>query len=79
MLFSIRTASRVRSCMKWSDSFVKTICLYPVQDAEPLYRYKLGGYHPVHIGDLIGNGRYEIVHKLGWGAYSTVWAARDTA
>lgn len=46
-------------------------------DAEPLHRYQKGGYHPVHIGDLLNNGRYKILHKLGWGGYSTVWAARD--
>jgi hypothetical protein len=46
-------------------------------DAEPLYRYKKGGHHPVHLGDLMHDGRYQIVHKLGWGGWSTVWAARD--
>jgi hypothetical protein len=46
-------------------------------DAEPLHRYHKGGYHPVHLGDLLSNGRYKILHKLGWGGYSTVWAARD--
>lgn len=46
-------------------------------DAEPLYRYKKGGYHPVRLGDFLANKRYRILHKLGWGGYSTVWAARD--
>jgi len=46
-------------------------------DAEPLHRYRTGGYHPIRLGDLLKDGRYKIVHKLGWGGYSTVWAARD--
>lgn len=46
-------------------------------DAEPLHRYGTGGYHPVRLGDLLKDGRYRIMHKLGWGGYSTVWAARD--
>ncbi|KAI8936748.1 hypothetical protein NX059_007135 [Plenodomus lindquistii] len=46
-------------------------------DAESLYRYRPGGYHPVHLGDNLGRGRYKILHQLGWGGYSTVWAARD--
>ena len=46
-------------------------------DAEPLYRYRRGGYHPVCLGDVLNGGRYKILHKLGWGGYSTVWAARD--
>ncbi|KAG6850118.1 hypothetical protein H0H93_001039 [Arthromyces matolae] len=47
-----------------------------VDEAEDLERYAPGGYHPVHIDDEI-NGRYTIVHKLGFGAYATVWLARD--
>lgn len=47
-------------------------------DTEPLHRYHRGGYHPVHLGDCLSNGRYKVLHKLGWGGYSTVWAARDT-
>ncbi|KAH7399195.1 serine protein kinase [Phaeosphaeria sp. MPI-PUGE-AT-0046c] len=46
-------------------------------DAEPLHRHEAGGYHPITLGDCFRNGRYKILHKLGWGGYSTVWAARD--
>jgi hypothetical protein len=46
-------------------------------DAEPLYRYRRGGYHPVTLGECLKSGRYKVLHKLGWGGYSTVWAARD--
>ncbi|KAJ5683648.1 hypothetical protein N7462_006813 [Penicillium macrosclerotiorum] len=46
-------------------------------DAEPLHRYRQGGYHPVTLGECLKAGRYKVLHKLGWGGYSTVWAARD--
>lgn len=47
------------------------------EDVEDLEGYQMGGYHPVHINDNFCNGRYRIVHKLGFGTYSTVWLARD--
>ena len=37
-------------------------------DTEPLERYRKGRYHPTHLGDRFKDGRYEIMHKLGWGA-----------
>lgn len=46
-------------------------------EVEYLENYCSGGYHPVHIGDTIGDGRYEVVHKLGYGGSSTVWLAED--
>lgn len=46
-------------------------------DVENLEGYRLGGYHPIRIGDDLCNGRYCIVHKLGYGGYSTVWLAKD--
>ena len=49
----------------------------PVEEAEYLEAYTPGGFHPVHLGDRLGDGRYEILHKLGWGGYSTTWLARD--
>ncbi|ODQ64314.1 kinase-like protein [Nadsonia fulvescens var. elongata DSM 6958] len=41
--------------------------------------YRKGGYHPVRIGETYKNNRYIIVRKLGWGHFSTVWLAKDSA
>ena len=38
--------------------------------------YKFGGYHPMHVGEVLIN-RYLIIQKLGWGHFSTVWLAKD--
>ncbi|KKA20009.1 hypothetical protein T310_6007 [Rasamsonia emersonii CBS 393.64] len=48
----------------------------PLEGVERLERYRPGGYHPVVIGGCL-HDRYRIVHKLGFGAYSTTWLARD--
>ncbi|KAF8333935.1 kinase-like domain-containing protein [Cantharellus anzutake] len=48
------------------------------EDEEDWEDYVRGGYHPVHVGDVFGDGRYIVVRKLGWGHFSTVWLARDT-
>ncbi|PAV80590.1 hypothetical protein WR25_11072 isoform B [Diploscapter pachys] len=39
--------------------------------------YRKGGYHPVNIGDVF-HGRYNVLRKLGWGHFSTVWLCWDT-
>ncbi|KAF2789022.1 kinase-like protein [Melanomma pulvis-pyrius CBS 109.77] len=46
-------------------------------NAEPIARYRPGGYHPICLGDTFKDGRYKILHKLGYGGFATVWAARD--
>ena len=51
--------------------------LYCEVDAEPLERYREGGYHPTHLGGIFKDGRYKVIHKLGWGGYATIWLARD--
>lgn len=48
-----------------------------VSEDEGIPDYKIGGYHPVHVGEVMIN-RYVIIQKLGWGHFSTVWLARDT-
>jgi hypothetical protein len=45
---------------------------HPEVDVEDLERYTPGGYHPTLIGDTFCSGRYTIVHKLGFGGYSTI-------
>lgn len=49
----------------------------PNIDVENLEEYRSGGYHPTVIGDTFYEGRYKVVHKLGFGGYSTIWLARD--
>ncbi|OSD01200.1 kinase-like protein [Trametes coccinea BRFM310] len=44
-----------------------------VEDYDP----SVNGYYPVTVGDLLGQ-RYQVLCKLGWGVYSTVWLVRDT-
>ncbi|GAB1206986.1 hypothetical protein APSETT445_005690 [Aspergillus pseudonomiae] len=48
----------------------------PIDEVKKLERYRPGGYHPVIVGQQLKD-RYCIIHKLGFGAYSTVWLARD--
>jgi hypothetical protein len=47
-----------------------------IDGAESLEKYEPGDYHPIMIGDTL-QGRYQIVDKLGFGGYSTVWLAHD--
>ncbi|KAI0838806.1 kinase-like protein [Hypoxylon sp. FL0890] len=44
---------------------------------EDVQLYNKGGFHPVHIGDILA-GRFEVLHKLGHGGFSTVWLCLDT-
>ncbi|XP_034387945.1 SRSF protein kinase 3-like [Cyclopterus lumpus] len=38
--------------------------------------YGIGGYYPVEIGTIFAD-RYQVVKKLGWGHFSTVWLCWD--
>lgn len=51
-----------------------------LKSEEALKDYCPGGYHPTYIGEKYGrNEEYLIVRKLGWGHFSTVWLAWDSA
>jgi serine/threonine-protein kinase SRPK3 len=47
--------------------------------AEEIQQYRPGGYHPVRLDDCLKDGQYQILQKLGFGSFSTVWLARDLA
>ncbi|EKM57592.1 uncharacterized protein PHACADRAFT_170828 [Phanerochaete carnosa HHB-10118-sp] len=53
----------------------------PDDDLEDVRQYAPGGYHPVRLGDIMPPQRinsqtqYRILHKLGHGAFATVWLA----
>ncbi|KAG8158231.1 hypothetical protein KVR01_011992 [Diaporthe batatas] len=54
---------------------------YPrMEEVEEVERYVPGGYHPVDIGDRLGpedgSHYYTVLHKLGYGGFSTVWLTR---
>ncbi|KAF2113017.1 kinase-like domain-containing protein [Lophiotrema nucula] len=43
---------------------------------ESVDAYCIGGFHPVCLGDAY-HDRYEVLSKLGYGRYSTVWLVLD--
>lgn len=54
-----------------------TVATSPKQDIEEGNdAYRLGGFHPVYIGDVYKN-RYKVLNKIGYGIYSTVWLVED--
>ncbi|KAF6826226.1 protein kinase domain-containing protein [Colletotrichum plurivorum] len=44
---------------------------------EALHGYRPGRYHPIHLQDELCDGRYIVIHKLGYGGHSTVWLCKD--
>ena len=64
--------SKQRFTLKMTDQYQP---IYEV--TEWVEDYKNGGLHPIHIGDYLSKGRYKIIRKLGYGAFSTVWLAKD--
>ena len=65
MLMGPGSSARFRPVYNWQD------------DVEDLEDYCWGGYHPIQLGDEFSKRRYHVVHKLGYGRYSTVWLVRD--
>lgn len=51
---------------------------YDSSESEDEEDYRVGGYHPVEIGDTFNEGRYRVLQKLGWGHFSTVWLCYDS-
>lgn len=49
---------------------------YTESDDEGADGYRKGGYHVVTVGEIY-NQRYQVIAKLGWGHFSTVWLCQD--
>lgn len=47
-----------------------------VLEEERFEEFNAGHYYPVNIGDIFAS-KYQVIGKLGFGATSTVWLARD--
>lgn len=60
----------------FSDSKHPLIPLADKVEEELFPDYRASRYYPVTIGQILRE-RYQIVGKLGFGASSTVWLARD--
>lgn len=72
-----RFKSPVRNDPRHPTSRIPTRAVYvPVPRVEKIERYSIGGYHAVTIDDTFKDGRYKVVHKLGFGRSSTAWLAR---
>ena len=69
-----KTLSSQSSFDKPESGYVHPEILY---ENEPFDAYRPGGLHPVHFGDLFHHGRLMMVRKLGHGAFSTIWLAKD--
>lgn len=63
--------------VKSVSSTARGLTYYWQEHVENIEKYRTGGYHPIHLGDEFSNGRYQVIHKLGWGSFSTVWLAKD--
>jgi hypothetical protein len=68
-----------------------SLCWDAGDDVEDIQRYTAGGFHPIRLGDVVSSHDastnspipntesparlYRILHKLGHGAFATVWLA----
>ncbi|KAH8928707.1 kinase-like protein [Atractiella rhizophila] len=72
--FSSTSIASSKTTTPGSPSFVK---LPPTpRHEETVEDYVAGGFHPMAIGQVF-NQKYEVVSKLGWGRFSTVWLVKD--
>ncbi|CAJ2501874.1 Uu.00g047270.m01.CDS01 [Anthostomella pinea] len=51
---------------------IRYVPMEGVEGMEDIQLYNEGGYHPIHIGEIL-HRRWKVVHKLGHGGFATVW------
>ena len=62
--------------MRFPASGFEVVNHSEVLDEERFEGFKTEQYYPVNIGDIFAS-KYQVIGKLGFGATSTVWLARD--
>lgn len=71
--FYRRPASPVR---QFAQSNIQLLDPNDKIEEETLPWYTQGRFYPVKIGEVF-QARYQVIGKLGYGGYSTVWLCRD--
>lgn len=57
---------------------IKYCPLEHIRHHEELKYYRRGGYHPILVGDKLGESeRFTVARKLGYGTFGTVWMCWD--
>mmetsp|Transcript_19763 Transcript_19763/g.26813 ORF Transcript_19763/g.26813 Transcript_19763/m.26813 type:complete len:766 (-) Transcript_19763:394-2691(-) len=64
------------SSVAGSDEYDQSSMSDDASDHEDSEDYRPGGYHPITVGDEFHDHKYQVVKKLGWGHFSTVWMVR---
>ena len=72
----LRWPSRAWKPLVFSNSRYPQIPAHNKIEEELVPGYVASRYYPVRIGQVL-HSRYQVVGKLGFGASSTVWLARD--
>lgn len=76
LLRRLPCSGRAWKPIAFSNSNFARISLEEKIEEELFPDYLASRYYPVRIGEVLRD-RYQIVGKLGFGATSTVWLARD--
>ena len=74
--FGAKLEMQKKSNMDAKDDYNSSNDDYSEDGEEDAESYKPGGYHPVKVGEIYNN-RYQVVEKMGWGHFSTVWLCLD--
>ena len=71
-----RTRTRTLPPRAFTNPNFRRVPPHVAFEEETTPNYVAERYYPVHIGEVLGNA-YQVVGKLGYGVFSTVWLARD--
>ncbi|SMR59541.1 unnamed protein product [Zymoseptoria tritici ST99CH_3D1] len=81
MLCCLKRATALLPSVGIGKRTVATLTRLPHID-RPFEEERAPDYYPKHFcqinpGDVVADGRYSVISKLGWGCSSTVWLAED--